>query len=140
LPSLDLDHVQAVERQMQVLKANNKPYLDHGIEVLYRFSNFDPFQRSLYFGRPLDLGQFERFRRIFHTPQYEVLLCHLDHQLLSSLKVSEVRWKQRVQVKGARPKCSGFFTFSMVQRVGGHFDGIWFCESLIPDEPVDIHT
>jgi len=28
-------------------------------------------------------------------------------------------------VKGARPNCGGFFTFSMVQRVGGHFDGIW---------------
>jgi hypothetical protein len=37
--------------QMQALRHNDKPYADHGIEVLYRYSNLvDPFQRSCYFG------------------------------------------------------------------------------------------
>lgn len=30
------------------------------VQVLYKFANFDPFARSSYFGRSLDLGQFER--------------------------------------------------------------------------------
>ena len=33
------------------------PLPDHGIEVMYRFSAFDPFTRCDYFGRTLDLGQ-----------------------------------------------------------------------------------
>ncbi len=37
-----------------------------------------------------DLGQFERFRRIFHTPYYSVLLSHLHYTPLSSLQVSKV--------------------------------------------------
>ena len=35
---------------MQALKENSTPYVDHGIEVMYRFANFDPFQRASYFG------------------------------------------------------------------------------------------
>ena len=34
----------------QALQHNNEPYVDHGVEVLYRFGNFDPFQRCQYFG------------------------------------------------------------------------------------------
>ena len=34
-----------------------------------------------------DLGQFERFRRVFHTPYYSVLLSHVQHATLSSLQV-----------------------------------------------------
>ncbi len=59
---------------LQALAANNKPYPDHGIEVAYRFAGFDPFARSQYFGISLDLGQFERYRRIFYTPLYRVRL------------------------------------------------------------------
>ena len=120
----------------QALKANNKPYPDHGIEVraphkipstavgsdglagqrpwlasspyprpyhgnlishapltrsgagaclapchpppqvMCRFAAVDPVERSKYFGRSFDLGQFERFRRVFHTPAYRALLNH----------------------------------------------------------------
>ena len=35
---------------LQSLQVNNTPYRDHGIEVLYRFADFDPFQRTRYFG------------------------------------------------------------------------------------------
>ena len=99
----------------QALQKNNEPHADHGIEVLYRyaclahaltpdattwqsggldrhglprrFTNFDPFERTRYFGRALDLGQFERFRRIFHTPFYAVLLNHQGYETVSSLQV-----------------------------------------------------
>lgn len=55
-----------------------------------RYSNFDPFKRSRYFGYNLDLGQFERFRRMFHTPSYSILLNHRRHELISSLQVSSL--------------------------------------------------
>lgn len=99
---------------LQALCSNNEPYVDHGIEVLYRFANFDPFNpRCRYFGRNFDLGQvrstsfsgamswrltsqclpisfpqFERFRRIMHTTPYAVLLGHESATILSALEVS----------------------------------------------------
>ncbi|KAK9812596.1 hypothetical protein WJX72_000145 [[Myrmecia] bisecta] len=120
--------------QLAALRDNNTPFVDHGIEVLYRFAAFDPFCRTRFFGRPFDLGQFERFRRIMHTPHYCVLLGYTEHQLLSSLQVSELRWKQRVWVKGYRTNTEGVFEFSMIQRLGGRYDGIWFCDALLCDD------
>lgn len=67
------------------------------LQVLYRFTAFDPFERSSYFGRSLDLGQFERFRRIFHTPYYVVLLNHTERRILSSLQVSKSLYQLYVQ-------------------------------------------
>lgn len=56
--------------------------------MLYRFAGFDPFARSRYFGCSLDLGQFERFRRIFYTPCFSALLNHTSHTVLSQLEVA----------------------------------------------------
>lgn len=79
-------------RCLQALQSNDQPRYDHGIEVMYRFANFDPFQRSRYFGKSFDLGQFERFRRIMHIPAYKPLLNHESWQVLSTLKVCASRW------------------------------------------------
>ena len=68
------------------MRLNDEPYSDHGIEVLYRFAAFDPFLRSDYFGRRLDLGQFERFRRVVHMPAFATLLRHERATVLSSLE------------------------------------------------------
>lgn len=45
-PCSDYSREQAIQMQLQALRDNDKPYFDHGIEVLYRFANIDPFQRS----------------------------------------------------------------------------------------------
>lgn len=55
-PSLLLTREAAMEAQLKALKNNNFPTSDHGLEVMYRFAGFDPWQRSVYFGRSLDLG------------------------------------------------------------------------------------
>lgn len=49
-PRFEYSRDEAINIQLQALKQNDKPYFDHGIEVLYRYSNLDPFQRSRYFG------------------------------------------------------------------------------------------
>ncbi|PWZ10049.1 hypothetical protein Zm00014a_028207 [Zea mays] len=124
---------EAVEYQLESLKYNDLPRPDYGIEVMYRFAGFDPFERSTYFGRQFDLGQFERFRRLFHHSTYRVLLGHRERRILSSLWVEENQFKQRVWVQGARPEEEEIFQFTMVQRVGGSWDGYWLTESLIND-------
>jgi len=58
-PALDLSADDALRMQMDALRDNDAPYRDHGVEVLYRFADIDPFARSSYSGRSQDLGQFE---------------------------------------------------------------------------------
>jgi hypothetical protein len=119
--------------QLEALRQNNTPWVDHGIEVLYRFAAFDPFQRSHYFGRSWDLGQFERFRRLARDQPYDILLQHTDRRVASSLQVSDTRWTQRVWVQGFAAKQSATFEFQMVRKCGGRHDGYWFTDRLLCD-------
>ncbi|KAK6162153.1 hypothetical protein DH2020_001994 [Rehmannia glutinosa] len=132
-PRLSFSAEEAVRHQLDALMFNDQPRPDYGIEVMYRFAGFDPFERSTYFGPFFDLGQFERFRRIFHHSSYRVLLGHRERKILSSLNVQENCYKQRVWVRGARPEEEEIFQFTMVQRVGGSWDGYWLTESLLHD-------
>ncbi|CAL0327223.1 unnamed protein product [Lupinus luteus] len=132
-PRLDFSAEDAVNFQLQALKHNDQPRQDYGIEVMYRFAGFDPFVRSTYFGPFFDLGQFERFRRIFHHSTYRVLLGHKERKIMSSLFVEENKYKQRVWIRGSRPEEEEIFQFTMVQRVGGCWDGYWLTESLLHD-------
>ncbi|CAN6456191.1 unnamed protein product [Victoria cruziana] len=136
-PRLNFTAEEAIQCQLEALKYNDQPRQDHGVEVMYRqFAGFDPFERSPYFGPFFDLGQFERFRRIFHHSAYRVLLGHKDRRILSSLWVEENHFKQRVWIRGARPEEEETFQFTMFQRVGGSWDGYWLTESLLHDVDV----
>ncbi|CAJ1973750.1 unnamed protein product [Sphenostylis stenocarpa] len=132
-PRLDFSAEDAVHNQLEALKHNDQPRQDYGIEVMYRFAGFDPFERSTYFGPFFDLGQFERFRRIFHHSTYRVLLGHRERKIMSTLFVEENKYKQRVWIRGSRPEEEEIFQFTMVQRVGGCWDGYWLTESLLHD-------
>ncbi|KAK3137933.1 hypothetical protein QOZ80_5AG0362310 [Eleusine coracana subsp. coracana] len=132
-PRLDFSAEEAVQYQLESLKYNDHPRQDYGIEIMYEFAEFDPFERSTYFGRLLDLGEFERFQRLFHHSAYRVLLGHKERKILSSLWIEENRFKQRIWVRGYRPGEEQIFQFTMVQRVGSWWDGYWLTESLIND-------
>mmetsp|Transcript_3162 Transcript_3162/g.10947 ORF Transcript_3162/g.10947 Transcript_3162/m.10947 type:complete len:183 (+) Transcript_3162:235-783(+) len=134
-PAFDLGHEDVMEIQLEYLRKNNEPYVDHGIEVLYRFADIDPFDiRARYFGVKMDLGQFERFRRMFHTQQYRALLNHVDARPLSTLQLAETRVKKRFLVEGFRKGEKGVFEWTLTQKVGGLKDGYWYVESCICDE------
>jgi len=130
---LEFSAEEAVGWQILALKHNDQPRIDYGVEVMYRFAGFDPFERSTYFGRFFDLGQFERFRRIFHHSTYRVLLGHKEMKILSSLLVEEGRFKQRIWIQGSRPEEEEIFEFTLVQKIGGLLDGYWLTESLLHD-------
>lgn len=132
-PSFWLTPEQGVELQLKSLQHNNFPYPDHGVEILYRFANFDPFSRSTFFGKPLDLGQFERFRRVLYTKTYETLLNHTEHKILSCLEISEDIWKARVFVSNSYRKEEVVYEFTMKRRFGGWRDGVFFTEALLAD-------
>ncbi|GJP62433.1 hypothetical protein CLOP_g19497 [Closterium sp. NIES-67] len=63
-PRLELSAEEAVQQQLWALQCNDHPYPDHGVEVMYRFAGFDPFERSRYFGPRFDLGQVRMKQRV----------------------------------------------------------------------------
>ncbi|XP_027902254.1 uncharacterized protein LOC114162531 isoform X2 [Vigna unguiculata] len=125
-PRLDFSAEDAVHYQLEALKYNDQPRQDYGIEVMYRFAGFDPFERSTYFGPFFDLGQFERFRRIFHHSTYRVLLGHKERKIMSTLFVEE-----RVWIRGSRPEEEEIFQFTMVQQYLA--EGWWMLGWLLVD-------
>lgn len=48
--------------------------------------------------KSLDLGQFERFRRVFFTPWFRPLLGHEDAQLVSQVAITADLWRGRFRV------------------------------------------
>jgi hypothetical protein len=126
-PSLWLSPEDAVVAQLTALRACDAPYRGAGIETCYRHADIDPWRRSSYFGPPLDLGQFERYRRIFYTPFYQALVRNTEFELLSALATDEDEWSARVRVRSARPmpQCrdEGVFVFKLRRKVGGRWDG-----------------
>lgn len=42
-------------------------------------------------------------------------------------------WRTRLHVIGTYRKDEGVYEITMVQRLGGRYDGYWFTESLVAD-------
>ena len=133
-PSFELSAEQAFAAQWTALKHNDTPHIDAGIEVLYAFADVDLFlPRSRYFGCSQDLGQFERFRRVLHTPQYRALLNHVELRVLSTLQVSEREVWQRVSVTAVRAGQQAQYCLALRQQLGGLRDGWWLGAGLTCD-------
>jgi len=133
-PSFALSAEEAFDAQWAALRTNDEPHLDAGVEVLYAFADVDLFlPRSRYFGLQQDLGQFERFRRMLHTPAYRSLLNHTELLTLSTLAVSEREVWQRVRVTSFRAGQQAEFCLTLKQQLGGRRDGWWLASSLICD-------
>eukprot|EP00198_Chlamydomonas_reinhardtii_P014247 XP_001703584.1 predicted protein [Chlamydomonas reinhardtii] len=130
-PCFDLSWEDALRVQLEALQHNNNPYPDHGVEVMYRFANFDPFQRTKYFGRSLDLGQFERFRRVMHSPFHATLLDNSGWEVLSTLQLSETCWCARVRVWDTHRLEERAYAITLTQRLGGCYDGYWYTDRWV---------
>eukprot|EP01025_Chloroclados_australasicus_P035133 TRINITY_DN3586_c0_g1_i5.p2 TRINITY_DN3586_c0_g1~~TRINITY_DN3586_c0_g1_i5.p2 ORF type:complete len:216 (-),score=6.40 TRINITY_DN3586_c0_g1_i5:991-1638(-) len=136
-PNFQYSKDQALKIQLESLQNNDDPYIDHGVEVLYRFASFDPWTRCRYFGKSQDMGQFERFRRMFHNSAYSALLNHTYNELQDTLQVSDTSWMQNVQIMSLTGQVR-LYSFFMVQKVGGRYDGYWYTERLIPTEKLQL--
>jgi len=137
-PSLALSSEDTFTAHWDALRSNDDPHTDAGLETLYAFADIDLFlPRSTYFGLSQDLGQFERFRRCFHSPAYRVLLSHVGLTVLSVLNVSETEVKQRVRVRGFRMQEAATYCLTLRRRLGGRLDGVWLGASLIAFNEAD---
>ncbi|XP_075522553.1 uncharacterized protein LOC142555527 isoform X2 [Primulina tabacum] len=113
-PRLSFSAEEAVTYQLDALMFNDQPRADYGIEIMHSLLDLIRLKINI-FGPFFDLGQFERFRLIFHHSSYRVLLVRVERKILSSLNVNENCCKQRVWILGARPEEEEVFQFTMVQ-------------------------
>ena len=127
-PSLSLTAQEALALQLDVLQKD----ADRGILLLYDFALFNPWERASYFGRKLDLGQFERFRNVIHTKPYRVLLRNRNWAILSITRGERER-VFRIRVEGFRPGEEAQYTVVMKQLVGGLRDGCWMTSKVISE-------
>ncbi|XP_024633518.1 uncharacterized protein [Medicago truncatula] len=116
-PKLDFTAEDAVHHQLEALKYNDQPRQDYGIEVIL-----------------LVLILLKGRHTLAHSLiSVRVLLGHKERKIMSSLFVEENKYKQRIWVRGSRPEEEEIFQFTMVQRVGGCWDGYWLTESVLHD-------
>ena len=101
-PERTVDHLlEGLKRNQTAPMAPNR---DEGIEALYAFASFDVWTiNNEFFGRKMDLGQFERFKRVLQLQPYVALLQHRSRTVLSALRTSDDAYQCRVQVT----PCSG---------------------------------
>lgn len=140
-PLLVLPHIHPRRPRARIPPAPLSPPPHPTPQVLYRFADIDPFARSSFFGSSMDLGQFERFRRCFHSRPLAPLLSHAGWEPVAAFDWEgdrgERRAMRRVRVTPAAAPPSAasssalpLFDLCLVARPGGRTDGVWFTASL----------
>ncbi|KAE8718755.1 hypothetical protein F3Y22_tig00109991pilonHSYRG00020 [Hibiscus syriacus] len=127
-PEAKCNAEEAVKHQLDALKCNDQPRQDYGIEVMYRFAGFDPFERSTYFGPFFDLGQTD-----FSPFGLSNIAWPQEEEGLEQFVCKGEPVQTTVWILGSRPNEEEVFEFTILQRVGGSWDGYWLTESLLHD-------
>ncbi|KAJ8901819.1 hypothetical protein NDN08_004024 [Rhodosorus marinus] len=129
---------KTLDSLLEALQKNVKfgPRKDEGLEALYTFANFSVWQvNGHFFGRRMDLGQFESFRRVMITKPYEIVVNHDHREVLSALRLAANTYHSRITFVnddsfGSKPMT---FHFTMTKTRLGQYD-TWMVDSMLPDE------
>lgn len=108
------------------------PTKDDGIDALYAFANVDIWAFThRFFGKKMDLGQFERFKRVLVASPYDALLRYHSVRTLSALRVRDDTYVSRriFEIPGREDTV---FTFTLSrQAFGGGERQAWMVDSII---------
>lgn len=106
-------------------------FTDEGIEALYAFAEIDVWSlRATFFGRALDLGQFERFKTVMVLEPFSITLAG-DYRILSVFSPSDDCVHIRVLFSKAR---SDDVVFCVVMTRVAHGEArSWMVESFLHD-------
>lgn len=111
--------------------ARTGPRKDDGIDALYAFANLDIWALThRFFGKKMDLGQFERFKRVIVANPYDILLRDYHSNILSALHVTPDVYVTRraFEIDGVVT----VFTFTMSRTAfGGQKGRAWMVDSII---------
>lgn len=115
------------------LKANTQtgPQKDDGIDALYVFANLDIWALShRFFGRKMDLGQFERFKRVVVAHPYNILLHDYTSRTLSAIHIAPDIYVTRRAFEYDGQELIFTFTLSRAE-FGNAGDRAWMVDSII---------
>lgn len=117
---------------LHALRENTRsgPRKDDGIDALYVFANLDIWALThRFFGKKMDLGQFERFKRVIAASPYDVLLRDYRMNTLSALRIDDSYVSRR---KFEEDGQITVFTFTLKKtEFGGGRDRAWMVDSII---------
>lgn len=106
-------------------------FTDEGIEALYEFAEIDVWSlRTNFFGRALDLGQFERFKTVMVLEPFAITLVG-DYTILSVLSPSDDR--VRIRVLFSKPRSDDVVFCVTMTRVAHGEAKSWRVESFLHD-------
>jgi hypothetical protein len=109
----------------------DKRFTDEGIEALYAFAEIDVWSlRANFFGRPLDLGQFERFKTVMVLEPFAITLVG-DYRILSVLSPSADC--VHVRVLFSKPRSDDVVFCVTMTRVPLGETQSWMVESFLHD-------
>mmetsp|Transcript_6408 Transcript_6408/g.17162 ORF Transcript_6408/g.17162 Transcript_6408/m.17162 type:complete len:259 (-) Transcript_6408:798-1574(-) len=116
-------------------------HADEGIEALYAFANFDVWSvRHQFFGWNMDLGQFERFRRVLLARPFSTLLGHSEREVLSALHLSSFSYATRVRVLDASGHTHAVFRFKLSRVERPNRAAHWMVDSLCHEISTTAHA
>eukprot|EP00184_Porphyridium_aerugineum_P004158 CAMPEP_0184695864 /NCGR_PEP_ID=MMETSP0313-20130426/3355_1 /TAXON_ID=2792 /ORGANISM="Porphyridium aerugineum, Strain SAG 1380-2" /LENGTH=157 /DNA_ID=CAMNT_0027154391 /DNA_START=533 /DNA_END=1003 /DNA_ORIENTATION=+ len=107
---------QTLRAILDALRDNEQSgkFKDEGIDALYSFANVDVWSvQHNFFGSKMDLGQFERFKRVMITNPYGMLLQHKEREFLSSWRVDEKQFLGRFRVLDSLGETQAYFSALM---------------------------
>lgn len=106
-------------------------FTDEGIEALYAFAEIDVWSlRAKFFGRALDLGQFERFKTVMVLEPFAITLVG-DYTILSVLSPADDH--VRIRVLFSKPRSDDVvFCVTMTRVIHGDSKS-WMVESFVHD-------
>lgn len=121
---------ETLESLLQALRQNS-PTKDDGIDALYIFANLDIWALThTFFGRKMDLGQFERFKRVLVASPYNAILRSADSSTLSALRLSpDIYITRRVFQPPEQQPSTFIFTLSRTTLVAN--PRLWMVDSII---------
>ncbi|KAG2451322.1 hypothetical protein HYH02_003927 [Chlamydomonas schloesseri] len=135
MPNPKFSPVESVEVQLNALRKNDEPWLNHGIQTAYEFAaDAGGMERSRYFGFSKDLYHLDHFLGMFGNMCGD-LVNSQSHAVLRSGEIPEEPGAVAVRVEVVGPTGrQGQYEFKMVRKEFGRKAGAWMTKSLLKAE------
>ncbi len=123
-PSPDLSPADVVKVVLDALKHNDRPMIDQGIKVAFRFASPDNKRAT---------GPIDRFLDLVKNPQYRPLIDHKSFEA-GEMKIDGTTAMQPVKVRAA-DGTTATYLFQLSKQPDGAFKGCWMTDGVIRLDP-----
>ncbi|KAA8498827.1 hypothetical protein FVE85_6412 [Porphyridium purpureum] len=113
---------------------------EEAIDTLYAVANIDVWEwRHTFFGRAMDLGLYDSFRRVLISEPFAALLGHTERELTGAVRADSAHFLCRVRVVDADLDTS-FFTIFLSQSPSFNGSERWMLDRIVYDDTCRAHA